>query len=74
MTVRGQPEREGPAVVLSRSEIRSRAVNRGLLRDQGGDRDHLEMLSSLVYRSVRCLSGLLTVLIGTCAANSSTRS
>jgi hypothetical protein len=34
-----------------------------LLHDQGGGCDHLEVLLSLVYRLVRCLFGLLTVLI-----------
>ncbi|SDL98629.1 integrase core domain-containing protein [Nonomuraea jiangxiensis] len=34
-----------------------------MLRYQDGDCDHLEVLSSLVYRLVRCLFGLLTVLI-----------
>jgi putative transposase len=34
-----------------------------LLRDQGGCYDHREVLLSLVYRLVRGLFGLLTVLI-----------
>ncbi|MFE0153480.1 integrase core domain-containing protein [Nonomuraea sp. NPDC059007] len=34
-----------------------------MLRDQGGGCDHLEVLLSLVYRLVRGLFGLLTVLI-----------
>ncbi|SDM24971.1 hypothetical protein [Nonomuraea jiangxiensis] len=34
-----------------------------MLHDQGGGCDHLEVLLSLVYRLVRGLFGLLTVLI-----------
>jgi hypothetical protein len=34
-----------------------------LLRDQQRDWDHLEVLLSLVYCLLRCLSGLLAVLV-----------
>jgi putative transposase len=34
-----------------------------LLRDQGRGWDHLGMLLSLVYRLLRCLVGLLAVLV-----------
>jgi putative transposase len=34
-----------------------------LLRDQRRDWDHLGVLPSLIYRLVRCLLGLLAVLV-----------
>ena len=48
---------------VSRSEIRFRAVSWGLLRDQWRGWGHLGVLLSLVYRLVRCLFGLLAVLV-----------
>jgi putative transposase len=49
--------------ILSRSETRSRAVSWDLLQDPGGGWDHLEVLLSLAYRLLRCLFGLLAVLV-----------
>jgi transposase len=48
---------------VSRSEIRFRALNWGLLHDQGSGCDHRKVWLSLVYRLARGLFDLLTVLV-----------
>src|SRR5215471_5955173 len=45
------------------SGTRFRTVSWGLLWDQGRGWDHLEVLLTLVYRLMRCLLGLLAVLV-----------
>ncbi|MFC6005492.1 hypothetical protein ACFPZ0_28620, partial [Streptomonospora nanhaiensis] len=51
--------------ILPRSQIRFRVWTGVLLHDQGSGWDHRKVLLSLVYRSVRGLFGLLTVLVRT---------
>ncbi|MGN9787903.1 helix-turn-helix domain-containing protein [Nonomuraea sp. ZG12] len=49
--------------MVFRSEMRFRALNWGFLHDQSGGCDYRGVLLSLVYRLVRGLFGLLTVLV-----------
>jgi putative transposase len=49
--------------ILSRSETRFRAVSWVLLRGQRRGRDHSRVLLSFAYRLLRCLFGLLAVLV-----------
>jgi hypothetical protein len=52
-----------PSGNVSRSETRFRAVSWVLLRDRRPGWDHLHVLLSLIYRLLRCLFGLLAVLV-----------
>lgn len=50
-------------LILYRSETRFRTVNWGFAAGSGRGWDHLGVLLSLVYRLVRCLLGLLAVVV-----------